>query len=526
MKFKLIVLYLCLISSNLFSNPVRDIVIIFGGNNARGAGLIADLDSTLVHYESNIDIWNNSSHQSGSWEGLVIGQNNNAMPHGDYGLEVSLLDQMTLRPSANLSVIKITFEGSLFKRWHYSADTIPAHYLDRLIAQIAAVKTHARANNEDIRFRGIIYDHGFYASQIDSNSVPPLPSRAEHYIACRKLAFYLRFVAAQSNLPFAIFGESNEGSLPSQYISRQEVAHINSKIPNYIDLCTFFESGPTTNYIFANRHIFDSPTLHGISDNIAAYFNNHLSDPVENFDTLGVTNTYLLSGQSNMVGWGTIDELPNDEKKFGNTRIWNNSENTYQALKLGDNNNGAQPFLFGIEAPIGHQIYYHQLGLTHIVKSAFGGTSLFGAWNAEGNHMGVSLRRTQREVLQHAEFLFRRDLKPIYKSFVWIQGQSDAAVEERALQYEENLGGLIDYVRSLTGQDELKAIVTQTHNRINTYPYMGTVRAAQAAVCTTANFCELIDEDECVLNGPTCALDSLGNIDYVIPLTSALWGAF
>jgi len=518
MKYFLIALYVCLFSSNLFSNStVRDIVIIFGGNNARGAGVLADLDNSPSHYESNIDIWNNKSHQSGEWEALNIGQNNNSMPHGDYGLEVSLLDEMTLRPSSKLSVVKVTFEGTLFQRWHYENDTIAAPILDRLVAQIAAVKTHARNNSEDIRFRGIIYDHGFYASQIADTL---LPSRVEHYNACKKLAFYLRYAAEHSNLPFAIFGESNEGTLPSEYVSRPEIAHRNSKFTNFIDLCTFFESGPNTDYRLADRHIFNSATLHGINDNIATYFNNHFSDPIENFDSLGTFYTYLLCGQSNMVGWGTIDSLSNFEKRFGKTRIWNNSEERHQVLKLGDNNNGAHPFLFGIEAIIGHQIYLNQLDSIHLVKSAFGGTSLFGAWNAEGVSMGVSLRRTQREVLQHAEFLFRQGRKPVYKSFVWIQGQSDSDTIIRAVQYEDNLRGLIDYVRSLTGQDQLKAIVTQTHDRINPHPYKYIVRAAQADVCNADNFCELIDEDECVPNGTDCLTDSNGNIVYVIPLTN------
>ena len=90
-----------------------------------------------------------------------------------------------------------------------------------------------------------------------------------------------------------------------------------------------------------------------------------------------------------------------------------------------------------------------------IVKTAGGGTTLWKHWSPEGFMYRRFLTNLENALLQ------LEDSGTVYEicGMLWMQGESDAELIEKAKEYEINLPVLVNNIRELTVKEELPFIM-------------------------------------------------------------------
>jgi len=220
---------------------------------------------------------------------------------------------------------------------------------------------------------------------------------------------------------------------------------------------------------------------------------------------------YYLGGQSNMDGYGYINELPdslrsefkdvmifdgsrvNDNKEGGGIGIWSNLRPGHG---VGFKTDGHSNFLserFGPELSFASTLKkkYNKIA---IIKYSFGGTGLFqgagyGNWDPDfsgNNHYDNTLRTIKNA---HDSFDINGDGiidELIPSGIIWMQGEADAQhSQESADEYFFNLKRLMNLLRAALRQDDLPVIIGKindsfmTKDKGPTQPYISTVHAAQ-----------------------------------------------
>ena len=189
---------------------------------------------------------------------------------------------------------------------------------------------------------------------------------------------------------------------------------------------------------------------------------------VEVDKTSQVINVVLLAGQSNMEGAGNYDELSQAIKN----RITATKNRVQYALR--DEEAGPLTYktsdyhkkkygaykTFGPEMLIGltlAEAYPNKRFL--LLKTAYGGTSLYGAWNPywtkanaikaeKGYKENLPLFSMFSENINKQLTLLDNQKQP-YKiiGMLWLQGENDASKEFSAIGYQQNLTDLIKELR-------------------------------------------------------------------------------
>lgn len=224
-------------------------------------------------------------------------------------------------------------------------------------------------------------------------------------------------------------------------------------------------------------------------------------------------NIVLLAGQSNMEGAGNYDELPADVKD----RIKRISHRVQYAFR----DEVAKPLSYkvseyhkekyGAYKTFGPEMF---IGLTLaetypnkrflLIKTAYGGTSLYGAWNPTW---------TKANALQ-AEKGFKQDL-PLFSIFsnnietqlnlltknkssyniigmAWLQGENDAGKEFSALSYQQNLINLINaYRQKFNFKTFVIGQINSTYGRFKQGPKI--VREAMQNIADKDEYVEIIN---------------------------------
>jgi hypothetical protein len=175
--------------------------------------------------------------------------------------------------------------------------------------------------------------------------------------------------------------------------------------------------------------------------------------------------TFILAGQSNMVGWGDSTKLP-DDLRNGNDRVLMFENGKWQPLKPhqpannGQKRVGLTEFSFGPEIAFGHAMAKAWPNETiGIIKLSVGGTSVL-AWKPEwskqdagrvgqGRH-GSLFKKLMQKVEQART---SRDIDII--GFLWLQGGGDMKKVDVAKEYLDNLASLVRAVRYQTGNSDL-----------------------------------------------------------------------
>jgi hypothetical protein len=178
--------------------------------------------------------------------------------------------------------------------------------------------------------------------------------------------------------------------------------------------------------------------------------------------------TFILAGQSNMVGWGDSTKLPNDPRK-GNDRVLMFENGEWQPLRPHapampiQRPHGRTEFHFGPEIAFGHELAKafpdEPIG---IIKFASGGSSI-PAWKpdwskADADRIGQggrgSLYKDMMDKVKQAQA--KRELEIV--GFVWQQGGRDMTKLDVAKEYLDNLKSLVASVRKDTGASDMQFI--------------------------------------------------------------------
>ena len=225
---------------------------------------------------------------------------------------------------------------------------------------------------------------------------------------------------------------------------------------------------------------------------------------------------YYLGGQSNMDGYGQVNQLPPDMSKpmkdvmifHGNTSKDNANEDgkgLWSSLKPGhgvgfstDGKQNKYSGRFGVELTFAKTIQQRFPDRRiAIIKYSRGGTSIdqraagnFGCWEPDfvGKN-GVNQYDHFLATVRHAyaDSDIDDDGKPdrlIPAGIVWMQGESDAHyTEEIAKGYEANLKRLMDLIRAAFRKDDLPVVIGRISNAKKnppTWKFGDIVRSAQA----------------------------------------------
>jgi len=174
---------------------------------------------------------------------------------------------------------------------------------------------------------------------------------------------------------------------------------------------------------------------------------------------------FILAGQSNMVGWGDSQKLPED-MRTGNDRVLMFENGKWQPLKpnrkaaKNQQKFGMTEFSFGPEIAFGHEMAKAWPEETiGIIKLAVGGTSILTwkpDWSKEdANRVGQGrtgslYRRLMMKVDQARK---AREIEIV--GVLWLQGGGDMKNITVAKEYLDNLKALVAAIRRDTGVPDL-----------------------------------------------------------------------
>ncbi len=201
---------------------------------------------------------------------------------------------------------------------------------------------------------------------------------------------------------------------------------------------------------------------------------------------------FVLAGQSNMKGFGTINDPENDPGSLIDV-IQNDVDGNWSAIGAVDNWNvldgvslyfanngdtiranvtvgqGDNPNLIGPELMFAHQLdaYYDDPIL--IIKTAWGGKNLAVDFRppSAGGTTGVyynAMIQTVQEVTQNLGTEFPNIGATDFEltGFAWFQGWSDAASDDFLNEYESNLHHLVNDVRNDLGVPALPIVIANS----------------------------------------------------------------
>ena len=216
----------------------------------------------------------------------------------------------------------------------------------------------------------------------------------------------------------------------------------------------------------------------------------------------------LMAGQSNMQGAGDFDEIPQD--------VLLKLESVKSQISISHEGELPVPVSYrlssfhlekyGFEKSFGPELSLAvSLGERYpddeflLIKTARGGTSLYGAWAADWSAEKAAAverghqKQTTPYYALHMEQVQKalRTLEAQGREYeisaaLWLQGENDAGKEVAARSYEENLKQLVQHFRIDTRNPELPFVIGQinsTYGRFKPGPEM--VRAAMVGVASS-----------------------------------------
>jgi hypothetical protein len=199
---------------------------------------------------------------------------------------------------------------------------------------------------------------------------------------------------------------------------------------------------------------------------------------------------FLVAGQSNGDGRGNPADLLADLQSPQGVPIFHNGR--WHGLQPGltDANH---PGLFGPEITFGRDVAEALAGENvALVKYAWGGTNLAIDWNPDtpGAHYSAFLNAVQQALGNVGP-----DYLPEIAGMIWMQGESDTGILERAENYEANLTNFIQSVRTDLDAPDMPFVIGQILD-YPTYTYSDLVRAAQENVAAADRMVALVRTDD------------------------------
>ena len=186
----------------------------------------------------------------------------------------------------------------------------------------------------------------------------------------------------------------------------------------------------------------------------------------------GPLQVFVLSGQSNMVGWGNSLELQSVARFGYDNRLWMFEDGAWRPLKPHKSPSSAQrtrwginEFTFGPEIGFAHAIAAAWPGKRiGIVKQAVGGTGIM-AWAPEWNEADARITGDAAKGPLY-EQLVGKALAALHseptelRGFLWLQGGKDMRDIRAASRYADNLAELAGALRRDLGVADLPVLVS------------------------------------------------------------------
>lgn len=201
---------------------------------------------------------------------------------------------------------------------------------------------------------------------------------------------------------------------------------------------------------------------------------------------------YYLGGQSNMDGFGYVEELPDelnmtvqgvrifhgnpmpDDSAGGGLGIWAELQPGHGVGFSSDGRSNAYSARFGVEQTFALRLLeLDPVAKIAIVKYSRGGTSIdadaagtFGSWDPDYDERGGvnqydHFLRTVHNALSIRDIDgdgFDDSLEPA--GIIWMQGESDGDfTSEIARRYQDNLEGLMDLIRAAFHVDDIPVVI-------------------------------------------------------------------
>ena len=185
----------------------------------------------------------------------------------------------------------------------------------------------------------------------------------------------------------------------------------------------------------------------------------------------GPLQVFVLSGQSNMVGWGNSLELDSVARFGHDQRLWMFEDGAWRPLKPHRRPSNAQrtqwgikEFTFGPEIGFAHAIAAAWPGRRiGIVKQAVGGTGIM-AWAPEWNEEDAAITGDAAKGPLYAKLVGKAQAALNAESvelrgFLWLQGAKDMRDVRAASRYADNLAELAAALRRDLGVADLPALI-------------------------------------------------------------------
>ena len=277
-------------------------------------------------------------------------------------------------------------------------------------------------------------------------------------------------------------------------------------------------------------------------------------------------HVYYLGGQSNMDGYGFVDQLPAELNAsvdgvyifHGNTArdaepvdgrgLWAPLKPGHGVGFKSDGQTNQYSGRFGVELTLGRRLkeIYPERNIA-FVKYSRGGTSIaieaarnFGCWDPDftaGEGAGQGVNQYDHFLATVRYSTAARDVdgdgtedRLIPAGIVWMQGESDAGSQEIADRYEANLKRLMDLIRAAWRTDDLRVIVGRISDSGNdkndgkVWDFGYTVREAQRAFCEKDGNAALVTSTDKYEYSDPWHYDTAGYIDLGIQFANALAG--
>lgn len=213
----------------------------------------------------------------------------------------------------------------------------------------------------------------------------------------------------------------------------------------------------------------------------------------ENILKLKSTNSkikvFLLGGQSNMTGWTSLSEIPDELKhEYPEAIIWADGDVSSRLAKKWMNlipGLGAYETNFGPELSFGPEIakYLPNENIA-LLKCSWVGTDLVSQWRppSSGGTTGYLYENFIKSVHDGLAAL-PAGSEPEIAGMIWMQGESDAILTQAvADEYGYNLTNLINDLRSEFNVPQMPFVIGQISEATAWDAYGGVIRKAQLDV--------------------------------------------
>ena len=259
---------------------------------------------------------------------------------------------------------------------------------------------------------------------------------------------------------------------------------------------------------------------------------------------------YYLGGQSNMDGYGFVNELPSalqgpvegvmifhgntspDGAQIDGRGLWAELRAGHGVGFTCDGSTNTYSDRFGVELTFARRLLELQ-GDAHIalIKYSRGGTSIdaaaaggFGCWDPDYNTgNGVNQYDHFLATVRHALAVddIDQDGEPdvlVPAGIVWMQGESDANAEDVARRYESNLKRLMELIRAAFRVDDLPVVIGRISDSGqdddgNVWDFGPIVRQAQARFVRNDGYAALVTTTDGYAYSDKWHYDTAGYID-------------